>query len=225
MEEENVIEKDMTPKLIGEIFRKYATKKSTKKSIFGLFECQYCGKEFEAQTYNVRNGHTLSCGCLVGRAGIHLFYKHRFYATWVNILARCLNTSHRDYAGYGGRGITVCDEWLDVATFVAWAEATHPNISGVSIDRINNDKGYSPENCRWADSTTQSINKRIPINNTSGILGINWKTRDEVWVAQLSFQNKKKHIGQFKNIEDAILARNEYILANNLPHKLSERIN
>ena len=217
--------KDMSPKLIGEIFRKYATKKSTKKSIFGLFECQYCGKEFEAQTYNVRNGHTLSCGCLVGRAGIHLFYKHRFYATWVNILARCLNTSHRDYAGYGGRGITVCDEWLDIATFIAWAEATHPNISGVSIDRINNDKGYSPDNCRWADSTTHSINKTIPINNTSGLLGINWKTRDEVWVAQLSFQNKKKHIGQFKNIEDAILARNEYILANNLPHKLSERIN
>ena len=90
-------EKDMTPKLIGEIFRKFATKKSTKKRIFGLFECQYCGKEFEAQTYNVRNGHTASCGCLVGRAGIHLFYKHRFYATWVNILARCLNTSNRDY--------------------------------------------------------------------------------------------------------------------------------
>lgn len=130
MEEENVIEKDMTPKLIGEIFRKYATKESTKKRVFGLFECQYCGKEFEARTSNVINGHTKSCGCLIGRAGTHLFYKHRFYTTWVNILARCLNTSHRDYAGYGGRGITVCEEWLDVTNFVAWCEATHPNISG-----------------------------------------------------------------------------------------------
>ena len=217
--------KDMTPKLIGETWRKYPTETSKQKATYGLFECQYCGKEFEAQTSDIRNGTTRSCGCLVGRAGIHLFYKHRFYATWVNILARCLNTSHRDYAGYGGRGITVCDEWLDVATFVAWAEATHPNISGVSVDRIDNDEGYSPDNCRWADSTTQVINRRMQKNNTSGILGINWKTRGEVWVAQLSLQNKKKHIGQFKNIEDAILARNEYILANNLPHKLSERIN
>lgn len=217
--------KDMIPKLVKELGMKFPTELSKRRSRYGLYECQYCGKEFETRTYNVRNGHTMSCGCLVGRAGIHLFYKHKFYATWVNILARCLNTSHRDYAGYGGRGITVCEEWLDVATFVAWAEATHPNISGVSVDRIDNDKGYSPDNCRWADSTTQSINKRIQKNNTSGILGINWKTRDEVWVAQLSIQNKKKHIGQFKNIEDAILARNEYILANNLPHKLSERIN
>ena len=77
------------------------------------------------------------------------------------------------YKDYGGRGITVCEEWLDVANFISWAESTHPNTEGLSLDRIDNDKGYSPENCRWVDKTIQAINQRIGRNNTSGYVGGN----------------------------------------------------
>lgn len=213
--------KNMTPKLIGETWRKYPTETSTQKATYGLFECQYCKKEFECQVSDVKNGSTKSCGCLIGRAGTHLFYKHRFYTTWRNILARCLNTSHRAYVGYGGRGITVCEEWLDVTNFVAWCEATHPNIEGLSLDRIDNDKGYSPDNCRWADASTQNINQRMQKNNTSGYVGVTYYKKNNKWVVNIRHHKVLKYVGGFKTIEEAILARDNYIIENNLPHKLS----
>ncbi len=215
------IEKDMTPKLIGETWREYPTETSKQKATYGLFECQYCGKEFEAQVSDIKNGGTKSCGCLIGRAGTHLFYKHRFYTTWKNMRNRCINPKDKAYKDYGGRGITVCEEWLDITNFIAWCEATHPNISGVSVDRINNDKGYSPENCRWADGTTQNINKRMQKNNTSGYVGVNWKKDKNIWEVNIKHHKVLKYVGGFKTIEEAVQARDKYILENNLPHKLS----
>ncbi len=215
------IEKDMTPKLIGETWREYPTETSKQKATYGLFECPYCEKEFEAQVSDIKNGGTKSCGCLIGRAGTHLFYKHRFYTTWKNMRNRCINPKDKAYKDYGGRGITVCEEWLDITNFIAWCEATHPNISGVSVDRINNDKGYSPENCRWADGTTQNINKRMQKNNTSGYVGVNWKKDKNIWEVNIKHHKVLKYVGGFKTIEEAVQARDKYILENNLPHKLS----
>ena len=79
--------KDMTPKLIGETYMKYPTKTSRHKRTFGLYECQYCNKEFEAWSYDVKSGDTKSCGCQkVTTLGIkHGLYNNRFYATWNNI--------------------------------------------------------------------------------------------------------------------------------------------
>ena len=218
MEEENVIEKDMSPKLIGETFRKYATKKSNKKRIFGLFECQYCGKEFEAQTYNVRNGTTRSCGCLRTKHGLH---NHRFYKTWGQMVDRCNSPKIKAYKDYGGRGISVCEDWLDIRNFVDWAESTHPNREGYTLDRIDNDKGYSPENCTWSDKSTQAINQRIQKNNKSGYVGVRYHNRDGVWTTYISVNNTRKYIGSFPTIEEAAQARDNYIIENNLPHKLS----
>ena len=219
MEEENVIEKDMTPKLIGEIFRKFATKKSTKKRIFGLFECQYCGKEFETQISNVKSGNTKSCGCLVGE--YHGMKKHRFYNTYRNMMQRCYTKSNPAYKDYGGRGITVCEEWLDVVKFIEWCESTCPNEKGISLDRIDNDKGYSPENCRWTDATTQNINQRMRRTNTSGYVGIHWVESRLKWVSRINVEKKRIWLGDYNTIEEAAQARDNYIIENNLPHKLS----
>ena len=219
--EEGIIEKDMTPRLIGETFRKYPNEISRQKATYGLFECQYCGKEFECITNSVNTGHTKSCGCQRGKGFKHGLESNRFYSTWNGVIQRCNNPNSSGYYKYGARGITVCEEWLDVKNFVAWAEATHPNISGVSLDRIDNDGAYSPENCRWADKTTQAINQSISKNNTTGFVGISYKIRDGVWVASISVNNTRKHIGSFLTIEEAVLARDNYIIQNNLPHKLS----
>ena len=215
-------EDDMTPKLIGETWRKYPTEKSTQRATFGLYECQYCGQEFEAQTKHIKNGHTRSCGCLIGKqAGSHNLYYHRFYPTWNGVMQRCNNPKHKNYKYYGAREITVCEEWLDVRNFIIWAESTHPNMEGYTLDRIDNDKGYSPENCRWADKSTQSINQRMRRTNTSGYIGIIWSEARLKWVSRISVEKKRIWLGEYKTIEEAILARDNYIIENNLPHKLS----
>ena len=216
MEEENVIEKDMTPKLIGEIFRKFATKKSTKKRIFGLFECQYCGKEFGTQISNVKSGNTKSCGCLVGE--YHGMKKHRFYATYRNMMRRCYTKSDPAYKHYGGRGISVCEECQDIIKFVAWADSTY--IEGYTLDRIDNAGNYEPSNCRWADTTTQAINQRMMKNNTTGYVGV-YVARDNRCESRLTFNKVDIFLGRFNTIEEAAQARDNYIIENNLPHKLS----
>ena len=216
---EDVIEKDMTPKLIGETWRKYPTDTSKQKVTYGLFECQYCGKEFETDIQSVKSGNTKSCGCLRGDA--HGLRSHKFYNTWKHMVDRCTNPKIKAYKDYGGRGISVCEEWLDVRNFITWAEKTYPNIEGYTLDRINNDKGYSPDNCTWSDKTTQAINQRIKKNNTSGYVGVSYYDRDGKWEAYISINNARKRIGLFKDKIEAVLARDNYIIENKLPHKLS----
>ena len=216
--EEN-IEKDMTPRLIKDLGTRYPTEKSIKKYGYGLYECAYCGKEWETMVQNVKEGHTKSCGCLSGEK--HGLRQNKFYKTWYNMVQRCTNHKDKRYKNYGGRGITVCEEWLDIRNFVAWCDLTHPNIEGVSLDRIDNDKGYSPENCRWADKTTQAINQRRMKNNKSGYVGVFWNPINKNWRASLIFKNEKINLGSHKTIEEAVQARDNYIIENNLPHKLS----
>ena len=212
--------KNMTPKLIKELGMRFPTELSKRRSRYGLYECPYCSKHWEAISKSINTGDTKSCGCVNLRI-THGLRVNKFYQTWYGMLQRCTNTMGQDYKNYGGRGIIVCEEWLDIKKFIAWAESTHPNIEGYTLDRIDNDKGYSPENCRWADKTMQSVNQRISKRNTSKILGVSWKSRNKRWVAQIRHMGKKVWLGQFISIEDAIEARNSYILVNKLPNPLS----
>ena len=212
----------MTPKLIKDLGMRLHTANNKYKYRFGLYECQYCGGEFECVTNSVNTGNTKSCGCLRKLQKItHNLYYHRFYVTWYNMTQRCTNPNLKRYKDYGGRGITVCEEWLDVAAFITWAEATNPNIEGYSLDRIDNDRGYSPENCRWADKTTQAINQRISKINKSGYVGVIWHIRDKRWVVNIRINKILKQLGSFKTKEEAVQARDNYIIENKLPHPLS----
>ena len=223
MEEEldKNVGRDMTPRLIVDLGLRKFTEKSQGYR-FGRFECQYCSNTFESRMDNVKSGDTRSCGCInKGRLTTHGLGYHNFYGTWRQMVQRCNNPKHKYYKNYGGRGITVCEEWLDIRNFVAWAESTHPNMEGYTLDRIDNDKGYSPDNCRWADVITQASNKSKQINSTSGYTGVNWNRARGVWVAVLVYNRKRNKIGAFKTIEEAVQARDNYIIENNLPHRLS----
>ena len=221
MNDEIKIEKDMTPKLVGETYMKYPTETSQQRYRYGLYECPYCGKEFEAITKNIKKGNTRSCGCLYKGQPTHGLTYNKFYKTWHNMIRRCTNPKNSSYKNYGGRGITVCDEWLDVTNFVAWCEETYPNIKGYSLDRIDNDKGYSPDNCTWSSRTMQNINQRMKVTNKSGYNGIIWNKKNSNWKAGIGVNHKLVYIGSFLTKEEAVLARDNYIIENNLPHKLS----
>ena len=220
MEED--LERDMTPKLIGETYLKKATPNSPQRYRFGIHECQYCGREFEVRVYSVKIGNARSCGCQKNKQKItHGRSNSRFYKTWNDMIRRCTNPNNKDYKDYGGRGITVCEEWLDVIDFVAWCEATHPNIEGYSLDRIDNDNGYSPENCRWANRLVQATNQRIKYTNTTGVSGVVWDVNRGKWRAQISVNYTNKNLGRYLTLEEAVQARDNYIIENKLPHKLS----
>ncbi len=127
-----------------------------------------CGVETVKEPKSIRNGGVKSCGCFARdvtrkRSTIHGatagYQKHTLYETWVKMRSRCRNPADKGYDYYGARGITICDRWF--ASFLAFVEDMGPKPTILhSIDRIDNDGGYEPGNCRWADKTAQARNTR-----------------------------------------------------------------
>lgn len=210
-----------TPELIIDCAHIEDKARDKSLSWFGVFECKFCGLLFVANKYKVTKNITKSCGCQKEYKGnpIHGYSKYRLYAMWNAMLNRCHNIKDKNYTNYGGRGITVCSAWFDFKTFNTWAEEGFQE--GLSLDRIDNDGNYEPDNCRWTSTYIQNTNQRKRKDNTSGFVGIHWNERGKAWIARVSIDSKRVNIGRFKILEDAINARDSYILLNNLPHKLS----
>ena len=125
-----------------------------------------CGCFATVHGQSLRGGNAKSCGCLnrellkAGRNRTHGASKSRLYSIWQTMKKRVFDKSRKDYQHYGGRGIDVCDEWLDsFEAFRDWAYASGYS-DDKSIDRADNEKGYSSHNCRWVDAITQANNKR-----------------------------------------------------------------
>lgn len=155
-----------------------------------IYKCD-CGNELAAYITNVNSGKTLSCGCLrseltQARSTTHGHAKrgqHSLeYETWTNMIARCTKSYRPDYHRYGGRGITVCDRWLDFDNFFA-DMGSRPD--GKTIDRWPNTNGnYEPGNCRWATPIEQANNRRS--NVLIEHLGRNQNI--EAWSAELGIE-------------------------------------
>lgn len=123
-----------------------------------------CGKEKVVYGSSLRNGKTKSCGCLArelssNRKKTHGLSKSKLHRVWGNMKDRCENKNCKSFPNYGGRGISVCDEWHNFQNFYDWAVLAG-YADGLSLDRIDVNGGYCPDNCRWATSKTQANNQR-----------------------------------------------------------------
>lgn len=157
-----------------------------------------CGNTTVVSACNLKSGHTHSCGCLwdevVPTVNNELNTRHgetntKLHKAWRNMRYRCFTPSCEAYGNYGGRGITVCAEWESYEAFRDWS-LNNGFGEGLSLDRIDNDGDYCPENCRWVSMKVQQNNRRVnhcitfngatrTIGEWATVTGIGWTTIKE----------------------------------------------
>lgn len=173
-----------------------------------LWKCRCdCGNIDTFVGGSLQSGNTKSCGCLKLEAiTTHGMYGTPTRAAWMSMLSRCINPNNKSYKNYGGRGISVCSAWSKFATFFA---DMGKKPTGLTLERIQNDLGYSKENCCWASYTIQARNRRLQKSNTSGCNGIDFNKQHQKWQVRISVDHKRYFIGYFATLEEAKTARHQ----------------
>ena len=192
----------------------YPNKNSKTKRKYGLYTCVECGNEYKSLCDNVkRRGYAKCKSCSCKRHGLH---SHNLYSVHGAIKQRCFNPKHKHYQSYGGRGISMSEEWVnDFMLFYEWS-MRNGYKDGLSIDRVDNNKGYSPNNCRYTTQNIQTQNTRLSKNNKTGVRGV--RVIDSGWQSRITWNKKTYYLGVFKTKKLAAEAFDNFVIKNNTSH-------
>lgn len=185
-----------------------------------ILECEDCKEDFKRRSDSPNLIKCKKCTNKKSKTSHGMAYT-KIYTTWQNVLQRCYNPKKDRYEKYGGRGISVCDEWrYDFIAFNNWAK-DNGYSDDLSIDRVNVNGNYEPSNCRWTNRNIQQANRNIQSNNKTGYIGI---YRDKgKFVCKIQFKNELLYKFVKDDLDEAVDLRDDYIIANNLPHTLNRR--
>lgn len=176
---------DLTGRRFGQLVAVQVDSKTKSGNSKWLCECD-CGKKTVVIGSKLKTGHTKSCGCLkTSQSGLS---QSRIYRIWQGMIARCENYLNDNYYWYGLKGISVCEDWHDFQKFYDWA-VWHGYSTGLTIDRIDMNNNYKPENCRWvtqkkqcnnhsSNRIIQYKNNRLTVSEFADLLGYKYWT---VW--------------------------------------------
>lgn len=203
-------------KLIEDLGLIYFSETSKQRYRYGIYECS-CGALVKTQHRYIHKDSKCKKCSSTKNATKHSFYSHRLYSTWKKMIDRCTNPKNKNYKDYGERGITVCEDWI---SFINFENDMYPSYKeGLTLDRANTYDGYSKQNCRWADKTTQSRNiKRISSSNTSGLIGVYFCKQRRTYRSCININKKRIHISSNKDKYQCALDRDTYIDKNNTGH-------
>lgn len=170
-----------------------------------------CGTIKTVASGHLRTGLIVSCGCKKIERLKMMNTKHGAsntseYYSWQNMIQRCTKKTSTSYMDYGGRGITVCKRWRNSYSDFIEDMGMKPS-TGYSIERIDVNGNYEPNNCIWATAAEQSKNKRVNKNSVTGFSGIS--PRNGKWTARIGADNKRIFLGTFEDFEEAVQARKE----------------
>ena len=170
---------DLTGQTFGRLTVIGRSESENKKTALWLCKCD-CGNVTKVRTDHLRKGQTKSCGCFsneyrVKHGGCRRVKRDRLYITLHHMIQRCYNPKAKEYKNYGGRGITMCDEWKDYHSFKEWA-LNNGYRDDLTIERIDVNGNYCPENCTWIPREEQALNKRSSVKYL-GVCESEWAKR------------------------------------------------
>lgn len=172
-----------------------------------------CGTMCEVSTHDLCSGKKRSCGCLRKENKSKLIHgksKERIHKEWRGILHRCKNPSASHYENYGGRGISVCEEWANsFIAFYNWA-INNGYSNDLTLDRIDNDGDYCPENCRWVTHMENCHNRGVRKDSKTGCPGVHERKLSNgvtTYRAYITTNYKRVNLGTFSSLDEAIKAR------------------
>lgn len=161
-----------------------------------------CGNTKTVSGADMRKGNVASCGCLMATHGMRHVAE---YNVWGSMIQRCTNKKDSGYKNYGGRGIAVSKEWLSFENFIE--DMGRRPSDDLTLERVDNNKGYSADNCIWADRCTQAQNKRIRSDNKTGHMGVSIDHIQNKYMVTIQRGNKRLFLGRFTELGEAIAVR------------------